>query len=88
MESTALVLVIFVFVAYAICVACFAGRRREANNRNKQQLPSNSATRLQILKMLRKFYLHNLVEDCIDGTCFDKDVLDAIKVLEEKYSKD
>jgi len=87
MEPTAfsvLVLVIFGFVALVISIACFAGRLRES----KQQLPSNSATRLQRLEMLRKFYLHNLVEDCIEGTCFDRGVLDAIKVLEKKYLKD
>lgn len=42
------------------------------------------AERLERLKM---FFLRVLVEDPLDGTLFDCDVLNAIETLETKYKK-
>lgn len=42
-------------------------------------------TRYTRLEMLKQFFLAILVEDPIDGTVFDLDVLNAIESLKEKY---
>lgn len=47
----------------------------------KQQI----ITRSERLKQLKEYFLNNLIEDCIDGTQFDNDVMKAINVLKEKY---
>lgn len=44
-------------------------------------------TREQKIQRLRQTFLDFLVEDPIDGTTFDCDVLDALKELEEKYGQ-
>jgi hypothetical protein len=38
--------------------------------------------------MLKKFYLEYLVEDPIDGTSLDCEVLDIIDALKKKYKDD
>lgn len=40
------------------------------------------------LEMLKKFYLEYLVEDPIDGTSLDCEVLDIIDALKKKYKDD
>ncbi len=37
------------------------------------------------LETLLQYYLHNLVEDPIDGSPLDEDVIQAITKLKEKY---
>lgn len=39
------------------------------------------------LEKLKDYFLHDLVEDPIDGTGFDCDVLDAINALIDKYKE-
>lgn len=43
--------------------------------------------RINKLRVLKKYFLDNLVEDPIDGTKFDCDVLDALCKLEERYEE-
>ncbi len=43
--------------------------------------------RLEILKNMKKYYLKTYVEDPIDGTNFDCDILDSFNLLIEKYEK-
>lgn len=42
-------------------------------------------TRLERLDKLKKYFLHELVEDSNDGTNFDCSVLDAFEFLEKRY---
>lgn len=43
------------------------------------------ASREDKLRILELYYLKFLVEDPIDGTGFDCDILDAIKELKKRY---
>lgn len=43
-------------------------------------------TRVEKLRILEQYFLHHLVDDPMDGSTFDCDVLDAIKLLKARYS--
>lgn len=45
-------------------------------------------TRTERLNLLKQFFLESLVEDPIDGTRFDCDILDAIEIMEKKYKNE
>lgn len=44
-------------------------------------------SRIYKLKKLMSFYLENLVEDPIDGTYFDLEVIDLIEYLIKRYER-
>ena len=48
---------------------------------------ASAPTRTERLEKLKMHFLNELVEDPINGTLFDCDVLEAIKQLEEKWKR-
>jgi hypothetical protein len=44
--------------------------------------------RKERIAWLRRYYLTNLVEDPIDGTMFDCEILDFLRDMEEKHKND
>lgn len=61
------------------CAAC------HPNGPCTERRPRNSTTRSQKLKILEEYFLKNIVEDPIDGTNFDCDILNHFKILKNKY---
>lgn len=53
----------------------------------RQSKPINDLNCEEKVRHLIEYYLKNLVQDPIDGTRFDCDVLDALESLEKKYKE-
>jgi len=57
-------------------------------NTNFNERMDPKVHRVEKLKRLKQYFLHHLVEDPQDGTCFDCMVLDAIEALENVFKDD
>lgn len=49
---------------------------------------SSETTRHERIDILKEFFLENLVEDPIDGTSFDCDVLDTLEAIKERHTNE
>lgn len=55
----------------------------DINNFNENMMREDHLVKLRILEL---FFLRKLVDDPIDGSEFDCDILDMIKALKKKYA--
>jgi len=60
---------------------------RQIEARSQSHRVSSESSRYDRLENLKQYFLENLVEDPIDGTPFDTDVLRSIETLQNQYNR-